>query len=93
MAVQTNNNLACALRILANQVENLDRFEEIDGVIRVNTIEEWLDLFLMGYQTTNDVAMCFGKEIKFSGSVGKIVELILELLSVAKPQTNVKATV
>lgn len=89
MEKNSNNNIACALRAIANQVEMLDTFEDAEGVIRINTIEEWLDLFMMGYSTTTDVATCFGKEIKFSGPVGKLVDLILALLASTKPKSDV----
>lgn len=88
MKENVNNNIACALRAVANQVEALDKFEEVDGKIQINTIEEWVELFMMGYSTTTDVAMCFGKEIQFSGPVGKLVDLIISLFKSAKSKEN-----
>lgn len=90
MTNNSNNNIACALRAIATQVESLDKFEESDGVIKINTIEEWIELFMMGYSTTTDVANCFGKEIQFSGPVGKLVDLIVALLKSIKPKVDVE---
>lgn len=91
MIDNTNNKIAAALYVVADSINKLDAFEEADGKIQINSLEEWLQLALLGYETTTGVAKAFGKEVVFTGNVGKLVQIIIELLSDLKKQ-NAKTT-
>lgn len=84
--------IGCTLHRLAEAIEQIDtKFALEDGSIKIQGIEDIVELASLGYMTLKEVyTQCLGKEfeIKVDGVAGKILELLLALL--LERQTNAK---
>lgn len=90
------DKIACALHSLADSISQLDdRFADENGNIKIDKLEEVIELASMVYALVKNVYACTGKDfsVVVPGTFGKILDLIFELLDgELKKKADVKAT-
>lgn len=84
LSTSKTDMLACALRQIADSIAKIDdNFADENGDVKIDSLDDGIKIATMAYSLIQEIYKCYGKEfsVAIPGAGGKLIELILELLS------------